>query len=775
NWGAIPELARKYRKHSPDGLGILEQTVLAELALVQVIEKTKDEKEIYDNDSPDHISMPPTVDESLVSDVFAKLESALSQASGQEKEYTSIVLARTYFSVGRFDKCIQTLSTNFVPPQIPVGYNFVLIIQGLTIKGMAQETLDDYDGAISCYDQVGALLAQYSGEGHEQLTNWTEEVLYRTSLLKVRLGEHSAVYTPHTFRVELTGLHTLYESVLYQITSFPKAGETNWRVLEMVDQIMSDWVVLNGGTTAEMRGLIEMLYRAAQRTFQSPKILRYLTFTLNTLGDYDEAELALEAYTALVEKIRETKTAEVFKEIPSAENTHEDKFSDNESIEHVVKVLITGSEMMAKHLCKSNETLEYAQKAVTWCEIDDDFVDNKLLAHAWRCVGVGYSLTAREVMDPENRPDLHSKSIEALDKSISFDPDAFETHYLLALEYAITRDINKATACVRQAIVLENESIPCWHLLALLMSSQKDIQGALKACEMFLNETDLENADSSIDDGEEFLSFKLTQNALQELANGPETAIQNHEKLFTLYAKMFPEYTLISPSDLPYDSPSSRKHDDTQTQTAQSPKPATSLRNFPSIIEKKDGDESTDGSISSIGLGNKDTLEVPKANYASSIASSRNSASSRRSTTPTISGIPSAKSVTSFTIPSQPVLKMRQRKQRATKSLVDLWLSSAATFRRLGNLEEAQKAIESAEETDNSNPDVWCQFGYLLSIQKQYADAITSFHKALAIDGSHVPTLIHLARTYLETDNIDIAEGLLESVTKGNGWDCAEA
>ncbi|CAG8464535.1 6997_t:CDS:2 [Racocetra fulgida] len=515
---------------------VLEQTVLAELALVQAIEKTKDEKEIYDNDSPDHISMPPTVDESLVSDVFAKLESALSHASGQEKE-----------------------------------------------------------------------------------------------------------------------------SVLYQITSFPKAGETNWRVLEMVDQIMSDWVVLNGGTTAEMRGLIEVSISNSLEiaTFQSPKILRYLTFTLNTLGDYDEAELALEAYTALVEKTRETKTAEVFKKIPSAENTHEDKFSGNESIEHVVKVLIT-------------------------------------------------------VIDPENRPDLHSKSIEALDKSISFDPDAFETHYLLALEYAITRDINKATACVRQAIVLENESIPCWHLLTLLMSSQKDIQGALKACEMFLNETDLENADSSIDDGEEFLSFKLTQNALQELANGPETAIQNHEKLFTLYAKMFPEYTLISPSDLPYDLPSSRKHDDTQTQTAQSPKPATSLRNFPSIIEKKDGDESTDGSISSIGLGNKDTL--------------------------------------------------------ATKSLVDLWLSSAATFRRLGNLEEAQKAIENAEETDNSNPD----FGYLLSIQKQYADAITSFHKALAIDGSHVPTLVHLARTYIETDNIDIAEGLLESVTKGNGKICQD-
>ncbi|CAG8530756.1 8929_t:CDS:2 [Dentiscutata erythropus] len=461
-----------------------------------------------------------------------------------------------------------------------------------------------------------------------------------------------------------------------------------------------------------------MLYRAAQKTFQSPKILRYLAFTLYTLGDYDEAELALEAYITLVEKIRETKTAEFFKKIPSTEN--ENKFSDNESVEHVVKVLITGSEMMAKYLCKSDKTLEYANKTLTWCEIDDSLVDNRSFAQAWRCVGVGYSLTAREVIDPENRPDLHSKAIEAFDKSISLDPDAFETHYLLALEYAITRDISKAIDCVRQAIVLENESVPCWHLLVLLMSSQKDVQGALKACEMCLKETDLENTDLSVDDGEEFLSFKLTQNALHELANGPEAAIQNHEKLFILYAKMFPEFTLVSPNDPPYDSSSSRKQsnafDDTQTQTTQSPKPATSVRSFPSVLEKKDGDESTDGSISSIGLGNKDTLEVPKTNYASSIASSRNSASSRRSITPTISGIPSAKSVTSFIAPSQPILKMRHRKQRATKSLVDLWLSSASTFRRLGNLEEAQKALESAEETDNSNPDLWCQYLSILLI-----------------------------------------------------------
>lgn len=56
----------------------------------------------------------------------------------------------------------------------------------------------------------------------------------------------------------MTELHLLYENVIFQITSFPKAGEANWRVLEMVDQVMSDWTILGGGTSAEMRELIEV-------------------------------------------------------------------------------------------------------------------------------------------------------------------------------------------------------------------------------------------------------------------------------------------------------------------------------------------------------------------------------------------------------------------------------------------------------------------------------------------------------------------------------------
>jgi hypothetical protein len=52
---------------------------------------------------------------------------------------------------------------------------------------------------------------------------------------------------------------------------------------------------------------------------------------------------------------------------------------------------------------------------------------------------------------------------------------------------------------------------------------------------------------------------------------------------------------------------------------------------------------------------------------------------------------------------------MRQRQRHGARALCELWLASAAAFRRLRNFEEAQKALESAEEADAGNPDLWCQ------------------------------------------------------------------
>src|SRR5579871_4511226 len=101
-----------------------------------------------------------------------------------------------------------------------------------------------------------------------------------------------------------------------------------------------------------------MLHRATHKTFQSPRILRHLINTLITYGDYEEAELALNAYIALVEKAKETKVEDIEKQMhESLEENKKSSISDKhgmmvETSEQVIQVLITGSELMTKYIDK---------------------------------------------------------------------------------------------------------------------------------------------------------------------------------------------------------------------------------------------------------------------------------------------------------------------------------------------------------------------------------------------------------------------------------------
>ena len=51
----------------------------------------------------------------------------------------------------------------------------------------------------------------------------------------------------------------------------------------------------------------------------------------------------------------------------------------------------------------------------------------------------------------------------------------------------------------------------------------------------------------------------------------------------------------------------------------------------------------------------------------------------------------------------------RERSRRERRLLSELWLMSAATFRRSGKIEQARAAIQEAEVRDEENPNVWVQ------------------------------------------------------------------
>lgn len=73
----------------------------------------------------------------------------------------------------------------------------------------------------------------------------------------------------------------------------------------------------------------------------------------------------------------------------------------------------------------------------------------------------------------------------------------------------------------------------------------------------------------------------------------------------------------------------------------------------------------------------------------------------------------------SFSLPPPPPLpaavdaktESSGRSARDRRLLSDLWLMSAATFRRVGKIEQTRAAIQEAELLDEENEAVWVQVG----------------------------------------------------------------
>ncbi|KAK3842121.1 MAG: hypothetical protein J3R72DRAFT_143282 [Linnemannia gamsii] len=582
-------------------------------------------------------------------------------------------------------------------------------------------------------------------------------------------------------------IHAYWEDSLYAVTPFPGANEKNWRVLVMIEQIIEDRKMLGSGNDADKKAFVETIYRASQKTFQSPRILRFLFFALMEKGQYDEAELALKAYLDMAELNLKVKGA-------AAEDslTHEERVRlDVESKYDIATVMIAGSRLYSKELRKPAGALKCAAGALDnihqYLQNHEQVID--LLNEAYQCQGIAYGLLASTTHEPHQRPQMYAKAVESLENAIKVAPGAFDSQYLLALQYAEMREIAKAILTVKQSISLHSSHIPSWHLLALLLSAQKDYERALSICAVGLKESewDLPQTDAfsaSQLDGEDYLALRITQTILQDQVHGPEAGLEHEEALFSLYTRVFaPEPSSMGESL--YDIQNIRRRDQSDYELAS---PASGLANGGATGRPRSGSilsaRSRNGGGSDVGstIGpNTNTLEVPKANYASSITSSIGSSPKNRRILPPAAAAGAnsgtlGRSLLSLPPPvHRPTTKSVMRTARANKVLVTLWLMSASAFRRLARMEDAQKAVEEAERVDASDPDVWYQLGLLYAAQEDQETATVSFSKALALAPYHAACLARVGRSYLDAGSYEMAEGILESTTKSLGWDNAEA
>lgn len=345
----------------------------------------------------------------------------------------------------------------------------------------------------------------------------------------------ATTYNDHALRLvqksELTRVEHKYESLLLAEVQFPKADQHNEEVEEWVDMVVRNWKILcgsgwdelalgAGGRTVLSRNVLDILYRAATKTFHSTHILRQLFTVHLAVADFDLVFKAFDTYFDIAKKAKQR-----------VEKTGMDE-PGLDTDENVLQTVAQCISALCRFggLAAAEKARELARYLESWFETHDPFhprtvngegntqeriingefdlahqIAPKVIVQAWRSVGIAYAQWARLTYDAKSRSPYQLKAIESLRKALSpahGQEDDIDTLFALAIVLAERRQIGEAIRAVGAALQPSSDStssphadgysgryarerslIPLWHLLALLLSAKEEFPEASRACE----------------------------------------------------------------------------------------------------------------------------------------------------------------------------------------------------------------------------------------------------------------------------------------------------
>ncbi|KAK4961009.1 hypothetical protein LTR10_001498 [Elasticomyces elasticus] len=419
-------------------------------------------------------------------------------------------------------------------------------------------------------------------------------------------GQTEDAYTDAKARqwAELKRVETTYESILLNETQFPKATETNVEVEQWIEQAVGNWNILcgddwtdqelgEGGKAALGRGMLDILYRGATKTFHSTAILRQLFTVHAALGEFDLAMHAFSSYAEIVGKAKARAEKTGKHELGSDDNdtailTAAEavrvlcKYGDRQQAEKAVEVGTIIRQWLGRQRPAGTEELETSEDNKTGgghptARSTASKLRFSTLAAAYRAIGISQAHWARTTYDTDARAGLQKDALGSLQMARSFDENDVETVYALARVLAETQDVPAAIDIVKSAVAVANASsagdqehshysrqrqlVPMWHLLALCLSSRDEHEAATKMCDaafdQFGDSTVLFGRQGlgesnprgrpqrglvdSMDDFEKegLLQIKMSQLTLVELMEGAERAADFSDEVLRLYARLF--------------------------------------------------------------------------------------------------------------------------------------------------------------------------------------------------------------------------------------------
>ena len=447
------------------------------------------------------------------------------------------------------------------------------------------------------YDLLSVVL-QYNLLYHPRSTSPSDLLIQPQS----RLPDEQYTSARRRQRAELKRVEATYESLLLDGTQFPKANQTNTEVEEWIQQVMANWNIFcsstwsdqdlgDGGQQAVSRGALDILYRAATKTFHSTSILRCLFGVHTALGEFGLAMHAFDSYVELVDKAkaRAAKSGKHelgFDSDDSVSLTASEavrvlcRYGDREQGEKAIRVVKTIEAWLDidKHKAQRDLNLnEDSEKPKEEVDVNEASSPNRVqtngesykavdakfqhttLAAAYRAIGIAQAQWTRLTYETDSRSQLQSEALQNLRRAQGYDPSSIESAYALALVLAETGEVSSATSILKSTIAAANSSaledeaededeeaspeeiakqrqlVPLWHLLALCLSAKDDYEQAPRMCasafEQFGEPTVLFGEDNNRDSID-------TSNTSSRLARGIVDQMDNFEKEGLVQVKM---------------------------------------------------------------------------------------------------------------------------------------------------------------------------------------------------------------------------------------------
>ncbi|ORX58104.1 TPR-like protein [Hesseltinella vesiculosa] len=547
----------------PTSHSVLEQTAQLEVDLIQLLQKSRQnrQEENYLEDEPHNISPPLQLFPYEVSNIQQQLESivqnntkpTLTTPDEWQAQLTRIILARTFYESGQYDRAVQELQKLALRLEdVNEGYGFVLLIQARVIKGISLEMMGRIPEALDAFESACKAMDERKTETGITLATWIEEGLYRAIMLAVNAESVLAVkfmrsYTQlssshwtHQWRAQkqwvIFNLYANHLVDIYTNKKYPHPSTNQADIqkaafdelftlmnrfrglirayasklpADLIDTFITKFNnlvfhahdAIGWGQISHIRRVRQFLYHASTLTFNNPSISRGLFYTLLRLGHFDEAKYALRTYLELVGLPDGTSNNTSMRGDLSVEakvamiKAKLNRSSHLETTANVTQILVTGALFYARELRQGNAAIVLANLAVAI--VDDASTDpnqvnptkDSLAVQCHRTRGVSYGLLASQTTEPEKRANYQKESIKSLETATTLDTNQWQTYYELAYQQLQMRDTKAAASSITCAIKLNTDHLPSWVLLALVYTSQQKLTEALTILEHALAET----------------------------------------------------------------------------------------------------------------------------------------------------------------------------------------------------------------------------------------------------------------------------------------------